>query len=535
MDMVELADPLADCIQDAPASPCAPQAAVAAPASSLYGSFFLASTEFALPVGAIQEVVVFPARVTAIPLAPPFLIGVFNLRGTIVPVIELRSLLSLPDQTAIENRKIAIVDFDGTRVGLVFDETGEMLRVQAADMHAFHYADDDPHHVIKGALKLAGGERIVQVLDPRALLMIEQVPQILDKQRSDGLHRRGALQQRRQCVSFRLGRTALAFEIEAIHEIIRVPEIQESVLRSDYCAGMFTLRGDVMPLVDFGVLLGMRPTGGELGATGMADERRVIIMELGDQPVGLLVDRVDSIVGFVPDELLPIPAVGARRTAMFAGWISREDSDDIVLLKHAALLSHTELTDLTQGHSRLYAQGKDEGRGGDGRRRERGERQVFITFKLDHLMALPIGDIREIIRPSGDMLTPPGLPPAICGMLNLRRRLVSIVDLRTLYQLEPRGDSAAEAALTKILIVERGADAYGLIVDSVENIVHVYASDKLPVPSMLIDASQKSLRGDLKEIVEVPQSAATAGGPTMAMMIFDIAQLTGRIARLLDD
>ena len=75
----------------------------------------------------------------------------------------------------------------------------------------------------------------------------------------------------------------------------------------------------------------------------------------------------------------------------------------------------------------------------------------------------------------------------------------------------------------------------GLIVDSVENIVHVYAGDKLPVPSIMIDASQKTLRGDLKEIVEVPQSAAAKDGPTMAMMIFDIAQLTGRIAQLLDD
>src|SRR6202012_4589429 len=128
----------------------------APPATSLYGSFFLAGVEFALPVAVIQEVVVFPARVTAIPLAPPFLVGVFNLRGIIVPVIDLGTLLGLAVQTVTASRKIAIVDFDGTRVGLVFDETGEMLRVQASDKHAFRYTDDAPHHVVKGALKLAG-------------------------------------------------------------------------------------------------------------------------------------------------------------------------------------------------------------------------------------------------------------------------------------------------------------------------------------------------------------------------------------------
>ena len=499
--------------------------------SSLYGTFFLESVEFALPVEVIQEVVIFPERVTAIPLSPAFLIGVFNLRGTIVPVISLNILLGLSSRGAAEASKIAIVDFDGTRVGLVFDSTGEMLRVQAADKHAFHYVDDAPHHVVKGVLKLAGGERIIQVLDPAALLMIEQVPQILDKQRSGATARRGTLALRRQCVSFRLGRTALAFEIGAIHEIIRVPAVQESVLKSDFCVGMFALRGDVMPLVDFGVLLGMSRTPVDLATTGMADERRVMVLRLGETSVGLLVDSVDSIIGFAGDDVLPIPSVGARRGALFAGWISRAGGDDIVLLKHDALLAGTELTALTQGHSRLYANSE----GHAAKQRQRGERQVFITFKLDNLMAMPIGDIREIIRYTDEMLTPPGMPSAVRGMLNLRRRLVTIVDLRVLYQLKPRGESAADAARAKILIVERGTDAYGLIVDSVENIVHVYASDKLPVPSMLIDATQKNVRGDLREVIEVPDSATVAGGPSLAMMVFDVARLTQRIAQTLED
>lgn len=524
----------------APISPIASAAAALSRTveATLYGSFFLEGTELALPVDVIQEVVVFPARVTSIPLAPAFLAGVFNLRGAIIPIIDLRSILGMPETVARETQKIAIVDFAGTRVGLVFDATGEMLRVQASDRHPFHYADDNPshvahraaRHVVKGALKLNGGERIVQILDPAELMQIEQVPQILDKQRAGGSTRRLAMTQRRQCVSFRLGEAALAFEIAAIHEIIRVPAIQESVLKSEICVGMFNLRGDVMPLVDFGALLGMTRRVEAREATGMDDERRIVVMRIGEESVGLLVDCVDSIVGFTSEQLLPIPSVGARRSGTFASCISREGHDDIVLLAHASLLTHSELNALTQGHSRLYAHAD----GHSAKQHQRGERSVYITFKLDSMMAMPITGLREIIRYTDEFMRPPGLPDAVRGILNLRRRLVTIVDLRALYALAPREMSASADASAKILIVERGEDAYGLIVDSVENIANVYASDKMAVPSIMMDASAKRLRADLTEIVEVPKAAGQAGGPTQVMMIFDVAKLTDRIAQVID-
>lgn len=525
-------------LQQAPRVEHAPASIASGHDATLYGSFFLGRTEFALAVDAIQEVVVFPGRVTAIPLSPAYLVGVFNLRGTIIPVIDLRSILGMDDSVARESQKIAIVDYRGTHVGLVFDATGEMLRVQAADRHPFHYAEDDPAHaahraarpVVQGALKLNGGERIVQILDAHALMQIEHVPQILDKQRAGAGARHRAITQRRQCVSFRLGETALAFDIGAIHEIIRVPAVQESVLQSDVCAGMFNLRGDVMPLVDFGALLGMPRRAGALGVSGMDDERRIIVVRLAEHSVGLLVDSVDSIVAFAAEQLLPIPGVGTRRAGMFAGCVSREGHDDIVLLAHATLLSSAELGALTQGHSRLYARAGEQ----RAQERQRGERHVYITFRLDSLMAVPITGVREIIRYTDELMRPPGLPAAVCGMLNLRRRLVTIVDLRALYELAPRNTSEAANANAKILIVERGDDAYGLIVDSVENIANVYASDKMAVPSIMMDASHKRLRADLTEVVEVPKVAAAASGGTQVMMIFDVAKLTTRIAQALE-
>ena len=57
-------------------------------AVELYGSFHLGQTELALPVAALQEVVNYPAAVTSVPLAPSHLLGLFNLRGTLIPIVR---------------------------------------------------------------------------------------------------------------------------------------------------------------------------------------------------------------------------------------------------------------------------------------------------------------------------------------------------------------------------------------------------------------------------------------------------------------
>ena len=51
--------------------------------ADIYGSFMIADGEFAIPVSAVQEVVNEPPDISTMPLAPPFMLGLFNLRGQI--------------------------------------------------------------------------------------------------------------------------------------------------------------------------------------------------------------------------------------------------------------------------------------------------------------------------------------------------------------------------------------------------------------------------------------------------------------------
>lgn len=500
----------------------------------VFGSFHLGDVEFALPIAALQEVVNYPARVTPVPLSPPFLLGLFNLRGTLIPIVDLKPLLAMvadaPDRPAPASEKIAIVDVEGVRVGLLFDATSEILRVRASQRTGFEY---DPSHtapqVVCGAIKLDDGDRILQILAPSALVRIENMPQLLARQALSAPQRRQQ-RQRLQCVSFTVEQSRLALPMSAIREIIRIPDLQNSALASVFCVGMLNLRGTVVPVIDFAHFLGLHPCHPEPEIAGTAsDPRRILIVKQEDVHFGLLVDAVDSIVTYFADELLAMPSFSASHAQLFSGCIAREQADDIVLLNADELFTHSQVLELTRGHRELYRETDSAQRAtpgdsawrGTGVRSSRGTRHAYVSFRLQHMLAVRLDQLREIIHDSADIMPAPGAPPFVRGMLNLRRELVAIVDLRTLYGMPPQDDAQAR----KILVIEHGKDKFGLLVDAIENIVTLDEADKLPVPAMLLGRATHEMRNDMREAVELP----AADGTARTAMLLDLQPLKQRM------
>jgi purine-binding chemotaxis protein CheW len=462
--------------------------------AQLFGSFHLGDTELVLPVTAVQEVVNYPTVVTQVPLAPSYLLGLFNLRGRLIPIVHLGQLLQLPDGGARETCKIAIVEFRQGRIGLLFDATGEILRVQPEQKVTFNEGAGSA--MIAGALKLDGGNRILQILSVDALQHLHDMPiPKLDANQSG--RQRAALGQRRQGVSFRVSDTRLALPMGAIHEIIRVPELLKSVLASELCLGMLNLRGNTVPVLDFARFLGLPSTASAtMASADFDDPRRIVVIRQQEMDFGLLVDDVESIVGYRDEELLAIPSFHPDRPQLFTGCISRDGMPDIILVNEAALLSDATVSDLTQGHRALYALESATERG----QRRRGVRETYVTFKLDQLMGMRIDQLREVIDFPPEVMQPPGAPAHVRGILNLRRKLITIIDLRELYGMKGYADLPG----AKVLVVENDEEQFGLIVDAIENIVTIDAGDKIGVPAILRQQIELPLRNDMREVVELP-------------------------------
>ena len=90
--------------------------------------FSLSSEEYGVPITQIQEIIRLP-EITRVPGASGFIEGVINLRGRIIPIIDLRGRFGLGRKERTEKNRIVVADAVGQTVGLVVDGVSEVLQV----------------------------------------------------------------------------------------------------------------------------------------------------------------------------------------------------------------------------------------------------------------------------------------------------------------------------------------------------------------------------------------------------------------------
>lgn len=483
--------------------------------TEIYTSFHIDRTEVAIDVKSVQEVVNFPDRVIPMPLAPDFLLGVFNLRGMIIPIVNLKALLKYPDSTINSSQKVAIIEIEGAKVGLVFDSTSEILRVSDDVVSAFGYVSESSHKIIKGAIKLDQGARILQILDTNALISIENIPQILQQQKITKKQKDDVrIDQRHKCISFCVKDVKMAIEISQIHEIVKVPEIKPSSIQSDIFLGIINLRGRTIPVVSFAKILKMKSENEEVFSQD--SDQRIIIMKLEKELIGLAVDSVECINSYYANEVMAVPLLNKDRASMFEGCVNFANEGEIFLLSHTHILSNHEVLEVTEGHSKMYQNEELANKTLKNRNRE-----SYISFRLDHLFGISIKDIKEIINYSDDILSAPGMPHFVKGMMNLRSKLVTIIDTRCLYKM---AEGQGVTSDSKILIFEKDDERFGLVVDSLESILAIDQDQKFKVPSLLTQKIQSHFQDDIKEIVSVP-----LGEKEGALIILNMGSVTERI------
>lgn len=121
---------------------------------------------FGLPIGRVQDVFV-PERLTRVPLAPPEIAGILNLRGRIVTLVDLCQRLGLERRS--QSAMAIGVELKGESYGLMIDQVGEVMSLDAADFER-NPVNLDPRlaAVSSGIYRLE--HRLLLVLDVDRLL-----------------------------------------------------------------------------------------------------------------------------------------------------------------------------------------------------------------------------------------------------------------------------------------------------------------------------------------------------------------------------
>jgi purine-binding chemotaxis protein CheW len=96
--------------------------------SSQFVGFFIDEQEYAFPIQQIQEIVM-PGKVTRTPQVADYVDGVSNLRGTIIPIINLRRLFGLESKPTDESTRTVVVNVGTRTMGCVVDSVTQVIRI----------------------------------------------------------------------------------------------------------------------------------------------------------------------------------------------------------------------------------------------------------------------------------------------------------------------------------------------------------------------------------------------------------------------
>jgi purine-binding chemotaxis protein CheW len=138
--------------------------------------FRIGNETFGVRIASVREIVRVP-EITAVPSAPETVEGVINLRGKIIPVMDLRKRFGHVDIQPDKKNRILVVELDNKLVGLIVNAASEVLKIPPSDIEApgTVFAEGESSYVT-GVGKLKG--RLIILLDVSKLLHQQEIKRL---------------------------------------------------------------------------------------------------------------------------------------------------------------------------------------------------------------------------------------------------------------------------------------------------------------------------------------------------------------------
>ena len=131
-------------------------------ATQQFCTFFLKNQFFGVPVNEVQEVIRYQ-EMTRVPLVPPVIRGLINLRGQIVMALDLRRRFEMEARPDSDLPMNVVVRTDDGPVSLLVDEIGDVLEVEEGGFEPAPETMRQSRELVRGVYKLP--ERLLLVLD----------------------------------------------------------------------------------------------------------------------------------------------------------------------------------------------------------------------------------------------------------------------------------------------------------------------------------------------------------------------------------
>lgn len=450
-----------------------------------YGLMRIDATPLALPVASLREVIPCPERLAPLPVPAAGVCGAVRLRGSIIPVLDLRHVLGLPPAAEGSACVIVLMRHEGRLLGLRVSAVSGMARVAGDRLHALDIATPAGAGVATHSFETEDG--IATLLDAGRIAGLPGVPMVVEPSAES---RDGAVGAREPLLLFRCG--GLPFGIAAMSVDATVPRIalRDNALVGELCCGVIDHHGHEVPVIDTLRLLG-------LGQAADPAESAVVVLRFAKGLLGLMLDEVRDIAQVAAAEILPLQPLGLRDARLFRGVLGARDGHDDGeqhLLLDAGALQADEILSALAGLSRPKA-AKEAVVAGTAQSGAALGGRPYLTYQVEVETASPLTQASEILVYPAHAVPLHERRDATLGLFTHRGSAVPLVCLGTLLGRP----SELDPATARVLIVEDGGQRVGLVVQALCSIENARWEQAVAEGEA---ASLDSMRG-LQPLVEV--------------------------------
>jgi len=409
----------------------------------------IGTLEVAVPAEALERVVSWPERLVPHPSAAPWLLGLFELSGRPLPLVDGHALLGLPVPDT--PRSVAVIHHGGGRFGLGIDGVVDVLTLADEVVDSLQGAADR----LLGRIHLQPDSgRLVHLLDLELLVALPGFELSTDSPRDRRALTHAGNGLERLYLLFECDGRRLCLDAAVVQELVDRPQLTASEFASDSCRHEVQLRGQTLPVLELSTLLG-------LSAPVTGSRQHLLVLAAGAQGEYRVAFGFERLLGMWrrdPAQCTPLLGFGLEQPELLRGVFVDPEGESAVVIDHLAL----GCLEATVAYARIYRTDRNllvE-------QRSQARRQPCLTFLAGLLFAVPLEQVAEVLPLPPRYLRLGQPDPRLLGMMEVRGQQITLICLRTLA-----GESGvASAASDQVIVVQGQHRRLGFVVQQVEAI-----------------------------------------------------------------
>jgi len=282
---------------------------------------------YGLPAIAVQEIFLIP-EVMPVAEAITDVLGVVNVRGTILPIINLPQLLGIPSRLLQPTDSIVLMQWQNTRVGIVVQQVCEVQEIAPEQIQTNyqHNLNASARKVISSIAVLES--MLVTLIEPAGLVQslgMEVLTREASIQTNDSSSNllehlssevRQLLQQRSLSLSqpfnsqdvstliplavVSLNNEYFGVGLELVHELVNVHKLSPIPCCPNHILGNMNLRGEILTLIDISNILNLLTDSSN-------SKKKAIVTQWHNSTIGIAVDDIFDVTYIDPAQIAPIP------------------------------------------------------------------------------------------------------------------------------------------------------------------------------------------------------------------------------------